>query len=264
MRSEIRKLPAEFLTRLQKLVPTNHFDRIANTFSEKVPTTFRVNTLKKSVSDVRAELHQLNLRCDYVPWYPEAFILRSGRLRDLQTTNLYTHGEIYVQSLSSMLPPIILNPQADEQVLDLTAAPGSKTTQIAVMMGDMGTLVANDNNRVRFFRLKANVEIQGIQNIKLSLKYGESFGRFHADTFDKVLLDAPCSSEGRFFANEPKTYRYWKLRKVYEMARKQKKLIASAIQCLKPGGIMVYSTCTFAPEENEAVLGRPGLGATSF
>jgi 16S rRNA (cytosine1407-C5)-methyltransferase len=86
------------------------------------------------------------------------------------------------------------------------------------------------------------------------MRYGETFGRTQPAQFDRVLLDAPCSAEGRFDVREPKSYRFWKLRKVHEMANKQKRLLASAIQCLKPGGSLVYSTCTFAPEENEAVL----------
>ncbi len=137
---------------------------------------------------------------------------------------------------------------------DCPAAPGSKTTQMACPMKGVGRIVANDNNRVRFFILKANVEGQGVPNVELSLQYGEAFGRKQPQRFDRVLLDAPCSAEGRFLVCDPKSFRFWKVPKVREMARKQKKLLFSAVGALKPGGILVYSTCTYAPEENEEVL----------
>ena len=153
-----------------------------------------------------------------------------------------------------MLPPLVLEPQPGETILDLTAAPGSKTTQMACLMKGEGRIVANDNNRIRFFKLKANVELQGAANVELSLRPGELFGRDFPESFDRILLDAPCSAEGRFNVREPASYKYWKLAKIKEMARKQKNLIISALRSLKAGGALVYSTCTFAPEENEAVL----------
>jgi len=130
----------------------------------------------------------------------------------------------------------------------------SKTTQLAAMMSGEGRIVANDNNRVRFFRLKANIEMQGAQNVELSMRYGETFGRDFPDTFDRVLADVPCSAEGRFFVRKPATFGYWKPKKIKEMVRKQKKLLFSGMKSLKPQGTLVYSTCTFAPEENEATV----------
>ncbi len=254
MRSEVQRLPSEFLERLRKIIPSQKWDEIANTFTEPRPTTFRVNTLKAQPRIVREKLEHQSFRLEKVGWYPDAFILRSGRLRDLQETDIYQTGEIYVQSLSSMLPPLVLNPQLGERILDLTAAPGSKTTQMSCLMKGEGEIVANDNNQIRFFKLKANVESQGAKNVRLSMKSGELFGRDLPESFDRILLDAPCSAEGRFLVNEPASYKYWKPAKVKEMARKQKNLILSAFRALKPGGTLVYSTCTFAPEENEEVL----------
>ena len=135
-----------------------------------------------------------------------------------------------------------------------TAAPGSKTTQIACLMQGRGRLVANDNNKVRFFKLRANLQMQGAGFVETTLRYGEAFGREHPNTFDRVLADVPCSAEGRFDVNDPKSFGFWKPMKVREMARKQKRLLWSAIQTLKAGGTLVYSTCTFAPEENELII----------
>jgi 16S rRNA (cytosine1407-C5)-methyltransferase len=257
MRSEVQRLPELFLERFRRLVGPQKFDEMANTFAELKPTTFRVNTLKVGAhgrAPLQEKLQHQGFRLEKVPWYPDAFILRSGRLRDLQETEAYQKGEIYVQSLSSMLPPLVLGPEPGETVLDLTAAPGSKTTQLACLMKGEGSIVANDNNKIRFFKLKANLELQGATNVKLSLKPGELFGRDDPERFDRVLVDAPCTAEGRFRVTEPASYKYWKLAKIKEMARKQKNLILSGLRALKPGGVLVYSTCTFAPEENEAVL----------
>ena len=254
MRSEVQKLPEPFLERLRRIIPPQKWDETANTFTEPKPTTFRVNSLKASPEILREKLEHQGFRLEKVSWYPEAFILRSGRLRELQETEAYQKGEIYVQSLSSMVPPLVLDPKPGEAILDLTAAPGSKTTQTACLMKGEGRIIANDNNQIRFFKLKANVELQGAKNVELMMKPGELFGRDFPESFDRVLLDAPCSAEGRFQTREPATYHYWKPAKIKEMARKQKNLILSALRALKPGGVLVYSTCTFAPEENEGVL----------
>jgi 16S rRNA C967 or C1407 C5-methylase (RsmB/RsmF family) len=108
--------------------------------------------------------------------------------------------------------------------------------------------------RSRFFKLRNNLQAQGATAVRTFLQNGERVWRYRPEHFDRVLLDAPCSSEGRFTTEDPQTYAYWSHRKIAEMARKQRRLLFSGIQALRPGGILVYSTCTFAPEENEAVL----------
>ncbi len=254
MRSEVKALPAEFLERLRRILPSSQFDTVANTFAEPKPTTFRVNTLKATTADVRAELEGVGFRLKGVAWYPDAFVMETGRLRELQETAAYQQGGLYVQSLSSMLPPLVLGPQPHEEVLDLAAAPGSKTTQMACLMRGAGRLVAIDNNRVRFYRLRANLALQDARNVEPLLRAGEAAGRMFPDRFDRVLVDAPCSAEGRFDVREPASYRYWRPGKIHEMVRKQRRLLAAGLAALRPGGLLVYSTCTFAPEENEGVV----------
>lgn len=254
MRSEIKRLPAEFLERLKRIVPSAQFNAITDTFTKHCPTTFRVNTLHANPEEVQEHLRSKGFNLLRLSWYPEGFILKGDRLRDLQKTTLYRDGAIYVQSLSSMIPVLILDPQPGEHILDLTAAPGSKTTQIAARMQGKGTLIANDSHRVRSYKLRANLKNQGAAYVQVSVRPGETFGHTHRDTFDRVLLDAPCSTEGRFNLNDPASYRYWKPGKIHEMAHKQKRLLEAAIAATKPDGIIVYATCTFAPEENEAVL----------
>ncbi len=254
MSRSTENLPPLFVERLRRIIPVNRWESVIRSFETPKPTTFRVNTLKAKTPAVRKQLSSAGFQTQRVAWYPDALILQSGRLRDLQETDLYRTGCIYVQSLPSMLPPLVLEPKPGETILDLTAAPGSKTTQIACLMNGQGRLVANDNNKIRFFKLRANLEMQAAGFVETTLRYGEAFGREFPNTFDRVLADVPCSAEGRFDANDPKSFGFWKPMKVREMARKQKRLLYSAIQALKPGGVLVYSTCTFAPEENEAVI----------
>ena len=254
MRSEVNSLPKLFLDRLRKIIPSQKFDVIANTFAQTKPTTFRVNSLKASRQAVREKLEHQGFKLAPVSWFPDAFVLREGRLRELEKTESYQAGEIYVQNLPSMIPPLVLDPKPGESILDLTAAPGSKTTQMACFMQGRGKIVANESDRIRYSKLKANVELQAANNVELVLSYGESFGKKYPECFDRVLLDAPCSAEGRFNVNEPASYRYWNLDRVRQSAKLQKKLLSSALTALKPGGALVYSTCTFAPEENEAVV----------
>jgi len=248
-------LPDLFLEKLRKIVPVHLWDKTMRTFAEPKPTTFRVNTLKTSVHAAREGLVSSGFKLESVPWNREAFILRNKRQRDLEDTSLYAKGEIYVQNLSSMIPPLALGPKQGENILDLTAAPGSKTTQIACLMEGKGLITANDNNEVRLSKLKANIEKQGASNVLL-LPAGDGglVWRDHFEAFDRVLLDAPCSAEGRFLLDEPYTYRFWKKDTNRKMAKDQRRLFKSAFLALKPGGTLVYSTCTFAPEENEQVL----------
>ena len=159
-----------------------------------------------------------------------------------------------MQSLPSMIPPIVLKPNEGEKVLDLTAAPGSKTTQIAALMNNKGYILANELDKIRCERLKYNVNTQGSTIIDVVNGRGELLGREHENYFDKVLLDAPCSGEGRFDASSAITYKNWSERTVRDLAKLQKKLFKSAYTALKQGGVMVYSTCTLNKEENEMVL----------
>jgi 16S rRNA (cytosine1407-C5)-methyltransferase len=255
MNSEIeRKLPKKFIEKIKKIYPPQLVLDILKTFAIKRPTTFRINRLKIDRREALQEFKKLGIKVKEVLWYPEAFILLWPDLPALSTTHLYQQGKIYVQNLSSMLPPLILNPYRDEKVLDLTAAPGSKTTQMAAMMKNRGEIIAIEKDRARFEKLVANLRIQGAENVKAYNRDGIGIWREYFEYFDKVLVDAPCTSEGRFNILRPKSYRYWNQLKVKRMAKKQKGLIVTGFKSLKPGGSLVYSTCTFSPEENEFVI----------
>lgn len=246
-------LPPDFLARLPRLVPAEQLDAVVRAFTRR-PTTFRVNTLQATRDAVMAELTAQGFALEAVSWYRDAFILRNKSKRELIATSVYTRGEIYVQSLSSMLPPLVLAPQPGEKICDLTAAPGSKTTQIAAMMNNTGEIVANDRSKIRLRKLVANLKLQGVKNVRTRLAHGEELWKKFPDYFDRVLVDAPCSLEGRFEAGNEKSFGDWSLRKVEFLSTLQCHLLRSAVTMTKPGGIIVYSTCTLAPEENERVI----------
>ena len=249
-----RKLPNEFVEKLYKNYTPLTVDKILAGMSGERNTTLRVNNIKSNIQKVMNELKEKGIKFDRVQWYKDALIMKSVKEKQIQDLEMYNNGEIYLQSLSSMVPPLVLNPKPNEKVLDLTAAPGSKTTQMATMMKNKGYILANELDALRCERLKYNVEKQAADIIEVNNGRGEVIGKKYENYFDKVLLDAPCSGEGRFLANDAKTYRSWSERTVKELAKLQKKLLKSAYKSLKPGGELVYSTCTMNREENEEII----------
>lgn len=247
----IYKLPYHFLCKLEKLYP-QEFDQILETFSQPRKTTFRINFLKTDLISLREALNKAHIRYQELDYPKGAFICQTP-LRELQNTNLYLMGWIYVQNVSSMLPVTVLDPKDNEEILDVCAAPGAKASQI-LSVAPQARLTAMEKNRVRFYKLMTNLKGQGCGNLaKVVLADGETIRKRYPETFDRILVDAPCSTEGRFSTLNPKTYFFWKPKKVDEMVRTQKKLMNAAFFALKPGGTLVYSTCTFSPEENEGV-----------
>lgn len=248
-------LPELFTTRIQSAFPKNAESILQNLHRSK-PTTIRVNTLRTNADSVTQTLSAQGITITPVEWYQDALIIPAEQRDQLMQTDLYRAGHIYIQSLSSMLPPLLLDPQPGEEILDLAAAPGSKTSQMACMMQNNGRIAAVEVVKSRFFKLRSNLQQQGVTCVDTYLKDGGLVWRHCKDRFDRVLLDAPCSSEGRFDPNIPDSFHYWSERKIKEMSRKQWKLLYSAFQCVKPDGVLIYSTCTFAPEENEAILNK--------
>ncbi len=163
-------------------------------------------------------------------------------------------GEIYIQNPSSFYAVKVLNPRPGEEVLDLAAAPGGKTIAMAVGMANQGRIAAVEPVKPRFHRLRANVARCGVTIVDFYPRDGRGVGRVVPERFDKVLLDAPCSSQARMRWFDPTTFTHWSRQKVKEAQRKQKSLIRSAYAALKPGGLMVYCTCAFSVAENELVV----------
>ena len=177
------------------------------------------------------------------------------QMRDaLVRHELVSAGCVYPVNPASVWAAHRLQVEAGQEVLDLAAAPGGKTLQLAAAMGNTGRLAAVESVPGRFHRMRANLERVGVTNARLYLDDGRSTGRKVGERFDRVLLDAPCSSETRIRLDAPDTYAHWSARKVAESARKQKRLLRSAFAALKPGGQLLYCTCAFARAENEAVV----------
>jgi len=252
MQEELLRLPNNFLQKLRKLYP-ERFESIAETFLKKKVQSFRVNYLKTDLTTLRELLRKNRIRCEEMDFPKGAFLLKSP-LSDLQKTEIYYNGLVFVQNVSSMLPAIVLDPQDNEFILDLCAAPGAKTTQI-VSLAPKARVHAIEKNRVRYYKLLTNITAQGAgNNVKVQLIDGMWVRKKFPEHFDKILVDAPCTTEGRFLVDNHKTFKYWKDKKVKEMTSTQKKLMHSAFFALRDGGELVYSTCTFSPEENEGII----------
>ena len=252
-----QSLPEQFIERTTRVVPAELRDQVLESFCHKRPTTLRVNTLKSNREQVASTLDNIGLAHLSPSWYPDAFILSGDpfvTLGQVMETEMYKNGEIYVQNLSSMIPPLVLDPQPSSRILDIAAAPGSKTTQMAMMMKDSGEIIANDLSPIRIFKLKANLAGQGVTHTTTNRMPGQFLWKRFPHYFDKALVDAPCSLEGTIYTERPKSYGMWSVHKIKDLAQRQRYLLRAAISATKVGGEIVYSTCTLAPEENEGVI----------
>lgn len=239
--------PKHFIERYGTLVDDN--DAFLASLQTHTPKSFRVNTIKATRELIRERFNGYGFSIRHVPWYEDAFI--SGNLNISETIE-HALGHIYIQELSSMLPPLLIRDELQDArlVIDATAAPGSKTTQLAALMENKNTIIANDVDASRVQTLRSAVERLGAVNAIITKSDFRLFPLYQADV---VLLDAPCSAEGTIRDNAD-ALSMWSLERIKRFASLQKQLIVRAFDVLRPGGILLYSTCTFAPEENEAVV----------
>jgi NOL1/NOP2/sun family putative RNA methylase len=249
-------LPEAFRERLEKIVPHKKLSQIIETFDNPKNVTFRVNTLKSTPQQLEAKLTSANIAFETIMWdlLDGVYKIKSEDKQTLTQTSMFYDGELYIQNLSSMIPPLLLSPKPEETVLDLAAAPGGKTLMLAGMMKNTGWLSAVEMQRERFFRMCNNLKTQGVTNAHTYMTDGRSVGKKCPEMFDRILLDAPCSSEARFKTHDPKSMSYWSIHKVKETSKLQQRMLLSAYDALKVGGRLVYSTCSFSPEENESPL----------
>ena len=244
----VQDLKKEFKERYKVLLRSEYEEFITCLF-QKSPTFIRLNSMKTSVK----WLHEKDWKVERVPWYEFGYRVVKGP-KNIGNTAEHRLGLFYVQDAASMVPPVVLDPKPGEMVLDLAAAPGSKTTQMAEMMRWRGVIVANDISMARINVLSSNVQRMGSLNVAITRLDGRFIHKvFGKDRFDKVLLDAPCSSIGEARRNWRPLIR-WSMRLVLRLSKLQKELATAGYISLKPGGRMVYSTCTLEPEENEEVV----------
>ncbi|KAA8730174.1 16S rRNA (cytosine(1407)-C(5))-methyltransferase RsmF [Ewingella americana] len=253
----VAKLPPAFLDATREIMPAAlSMDDFIAACNQPLRPSLRVNTLKISVADFLELAASYQWELTPVPWCAEGFwIVRQGD-DETRLGNALAHlaGLFYIQEASSMLPVTALfaNDTRPTLVMDVASAPGSKTTQIAALMNNQGGIVANEYSASRVKVLHANISRCGVANTALTHFDGRVFGAALPETFDAILLDAPCSGEG-VVRKDPDAMSNWSAESVVEIAATQRELINSAFHALKPGGTLVYSTCTLNAQENQQV-----------
>jgi 16S rRNA (cytosine1407-C5)-methyltransferase len=223
-------------------------------FAERTLSTIRINNLAGNPAKIATILKKKGAVLNEIPWLPYTYFVENMDKSDLGKTTEYKKGMFYIQNLSSMIPALLLNPKQTDTVLDMCSAPGSKTSQLAGMMNNKGKIIANDTDAWRAQKLKDVLEAFKVSNTEIKIGKGEDYGAHFNQYFDKVLLDAPCSGEGQVYFEGESPLRFWSIKRVKAMTKIQKSLIESAFKALKPGGLLVYSTCTLEPGENEDVV----------
>lgn len=232
--------------------------RIVEGYAQRRLTTLRVNRLKAEPNAVREALAEAGIATQDVPWSGDALVLPEADERAVTALPLYARGEIYMQNLSSMLPPLLLGAQPGENVLDMAAAPGGKTTQIAALTGNGAMITACERNAARCERLRFNLERQGAQRVTVMNIDARQLDDLFA--FDRILLDAPCSGSGTVQLCESSRARFDR-ETLARVGKTQEALLRKALRLLRPGHEMVYSTCSILAQENEALLRRVLPGA---
>jgi len=247
-------LPDDFAARLRLLIAPDDLERVQASFSLVKPVYARVNTLKGDVAQLLLDSEIASLSPQRVLGHETALRFDPAVRRELVDAVAVREGRLYIQSLSSQCAAPVLGPSPDEAVLDLAAAPGGKTLHLAALMENRGRLSAVEKIRDRMFRLAENLKRAGVTIARTYLMDGRDVGRKTPERFDRVLLDAPCSSEARIRSYDAESLRYWSPRKIAEQSRKQRGLLLSALQATRIGGSVLYATCSLAPEENEHVV----------
>ena len=235
------------------ILPAGEIAAFEASFGRQPKKAIRVNTLKISQKDFEKIAHDMGWTLTPIPWSPCGYYIdRPSYEVPLGKTWLHMAGLFYIQEAASQLPAELLGVRAGETVLDMAAAPGSKTTQMAAAMGNTGMIVANEPSGERIKSLAFNLDQAGAMCVCLMSRDGGEIGYRAPNSFDRVLLDAPCTGEGTA-RKDSSVFSRWHEKNAEKISQLQKRLIVSAFHALRPGGRMVYSTCTYGPEENEAV-----------
>lgn len=246
------KLPPFLPGLLEEQYGAKLAETIIQGFSARRKVTLRANTLKSSVDEVCAALNAAGIRFRSVPWYSDALILEDADENAVRALPLYDEGNIYLQSLSSMLPPLVLEPGPGADILDMAAAPGGKTTQMAALSNNRAHITACEMNPIRARRLQYNIEKQGATCVYLMQKDARTLDDFFA--FDQILLDAPCSGSGTLDLRNERLLASFTRNLIDKSVKSQRALLKKAIRLLKKGQEMVYSTCSVLACENEEII----------
>ena len=247
-------VPAYLAQLLIKQYGEETAERIAAGFEAQRAVTLRANRLKADAPAVRAKLAEKGIETGTVAWSEDAMIALNVREDALTALDLYENGEIYLQSLSSMIPPVLLVAKPGENVLDMAAAPGGKTTQIAALTGNQAMITACEMNKIRADRLRYNVQRQGASRV--TAMNIDSRNLDDLFSFDRILLDAPCSGSGTVQLHDPRSKGQFNQRNLEKTTKAQETLLVKALRLLRPGCEMIYSTCSVLEQENEEIVRR--------
>lgn len=242
-------IPDFLFNRLIKYYDNQTILDITKSYIQKRATTIRINTIKTTKEKIINELAKNNITYEEVEWFENALIITNVDENALINLDILKNGEIYLQSLSSQIPPLFLNPKKDELILDMTAAPGGKTTEIAAISKNQAMITAIEKNKIRFERLKHNIEKQGAKKVTALNVDARNLDEYFM--FDKILLDAPCSGSGTLNKDSLNTFNE---ELINRSIRFQKFLINEAVKHLKVNGELIYSTCSILKEENEEII----------
>ena len=247
-------LPDFLINMIQKQYGVKLSSHIIKGYADKRFVTLRVNTLKSDSGKLEQYLNGLGIEYETVPWNKDAYILKNISEKEIEKLDIYENGEIYLQSLSSMIPPIVLNPKEGEDILDMTAAPGGKTTQIAALTSNKAHITACEMNSIRAERLKYNITKQGASCAYVMQCDSRNINDLFS--FDRILLDAPCSGSGTIAINDKNLKAQFTEKLVSKCISAQTNLLKKAIKILKPGCEMIYSTCSILEQENEEIVSK--------
>ncbi|MCR4672941.1 MAG: RsmB/NOP family class I SAM-dependent RNA methyltransferase [Lachnospiraceae bacterium] len=246
----MKSFPDEFLSRMKDMLG-DEFDDFMSSYERPVLDGLRTNTLKISPEELAGLTGEDVELSERVPWNPDGFYIKDKRSFSLSP--YYHAGLYYIQEPSAMLPAALACAKPGERVLDLCAAPGGKSTAVAAAMKNEGILISNDISRSRAKALLHNIEAFGISNCVVTSESPEKLAKVLPGFFDKILIDAPCSGEGMFH-KEPRMTESWKKNGPDFYRELQESIITSAALMLAPGGRIIYSTCTFSPQEDEGLI----------
>ncbi|MDP5039062.1 MAG: RsmB/NOP family class I SAM-dependent RNA methyltransferase, partial [Candidatus Gracilibacteria bacterium] len=250
---EINKL---FFERIEKIYSKKDIEIIKKGLNiKKRNVSFRVNTTKSTKEEIELELIKNNIKIEKIDFIKNAYILKNSIERDLWNLDFYKDGKIYIQTISSQIPVNIMDLQSGKTILDVASAPGGKTSQMADFINNNGKIFANEIDKIRIEKLNFTLKRQSSSCVEVIKNDARNLKKvFKEKTFDYILADLPCSAEGRINLSIEKSYGFWKEEIIQKNSNLQKEILENNIDLLKENGILVYSTCTIAPEENEEVV----------
>ena len=246
----MNNLPEFFIEELNKEYGVTITKTIVDGLVKK-KTSFRVNNLLSNNDEIEKAFMNERTSLKKVGWYENAYVISEPNDVTLNEKDFYKSGKVYVQNLSSMIPPLVLEPMPDEDILDMCAAPGGKTTEIACLSNNRAHITACEMNPIRVKRLEYNIKMQGA-SVYVMPKDSRNLDDFLK--FDKVLLDSPCSGSGTLDILDEKISKYFTEYLIQKSIKSQKILLNKAINLTKKGGEIVYSTCSVLKRENEEII----------